>query len=124
MARMISFTKPKSYEYSSFEIRNKHELDVKFNYGIFTQTIGSVINGKRISIFGRMSFDGKHLFAYTAQKFNKKSEQKQKIVRGKNTTQSKMIRNAHWKIKVFRFPVERVVDFKQQNNTFKITLTS
>lgn len=124
MTRMITVVKNEdNFRYTSFITQQKCGVESRMcNYGLYTFG-GS--RGKSYS--GRVSLDGKFIFLYTAQKFRRKCEHK--IIKPSKRAkvqevrkESTPIRQAHWEVKVYKFPLDRVIEAKQLERTFKITI--
>jgi hypothetical protein len=78
-----------------------------------------------------MSYDGKTLSLYTAQKLRRKVEhqplkRKPRNVKGQTfpplNYSPVLVREAHWELRIFRFPMDRIVSAKQLLHTFRIVL--
>lgn len=74
------------------------------------------------SINGYKSFDKKTVRFYYLQKFNKKSSQIQKVVNGKNTTFTKVIRKPSWKAFYIDVPTDLIAEGKQDIRHFTLKL--
>ena len=123
MSRMITVVKkPDNFLYSAFETSQKAGIDsVMSSYGFLT------VGGK--SYRGRVSANKEFIFLYTAQKFRRKTKvvpltKKHKVKNGTNDKKFKteLVRHAHWEVRVFRFPLSRVIEAKQESRTFKVTI--
>lgn len=100
------------------EISGRHKNDVlsKVTSG-FTYGMSS---SRNTSITGYHKGDTRRFFYL--QKFNKKSSQIQKIVNGKNTTFTKVIRKPSWKAFYIDVPGDLIAEGKQDIRHFTLKL--
>ena len=126
MTRMITVVpREDNFLYSTFETPNKRGLEYRMaNYGLYS------FGGKRGQSYNGRVKDG-FIFLYTAQKFRRKTKivpltKKHQVKTGANATKFKteVLRNNHWKVRVYKFPLDRVIEAKQLARTFKISITS
>ena len=126
MSRMITVVKkPDNFLYKTFETAQKAGIDaVMSSYGFFT------VGGSRGKSYrGRVSVNKEFIFLYTAQKFRRKTKmvpltKKHKVKNGANDKKFKteLVRHAHWEVRVFKFPLSRIIEAKQESRTFKVTI--
>lgn len=125
MPRMITVVpRPNNFLYSSFEVSRRGDIDYRMaNYGHIT------FGGTREKSYSGRVKDG-FIYLYTTQKFRKKTQivpltKKHTKKNGTNGDKFKteVIHRAHWKVRVYKFPLDRVINAKQENRTFKITIT-
>lgn len=116
MSRMISIinSSTSAFKHSSFEVQIKNHIDYKMSsFGLIT------FGGRKDSRFnGRVSKDGKYIFMFSAQKFNRKT--KRTVERKKVKTE--VVRHGHWKVQVFRFPLALIKTANQGSRTFRVVL--
>ena len=125
MTRMITVVpREDNFLYSQFEVPTKHSLESRMaNYGITS------FGGKRGQSYSGRVKDG-FIFLYTAQKYRRKTQtipltKKHQVKNGANASKFKteVLRRNHWKVRVYKFPLDRVIEAKQLARTFKISIT-
>jgi len=113
-----------NFLYNSFETSTKRDIEYRMaNYGITT------FGGKRGQSYNGRVKNG-FIFLYTAQKFRRKTKlvpltKKHQVKNGANASKFKteILRRNHWKVRVYKFPLDRVIEAKQLARTFKISIT-
>ena len=130
MTRMIEFAKP-NFLYTSFEVRTKSEIPYKMaNYGI--PTIGShTVDNVRSNFNGIVDRKHEYVYLFHAEKQRKKTKVVQivgknpKRKNGANTEkfETQFVRHGHWKVRVFRFKLDRVHAAQQLTRTFKVKVS-
>jgi hypothetical protein len=118
--------RPNNFLHASFEVPNKDSLESRMaNYGIYT-----CCASRDKSYRGRVK--GDFIYLYTAQKLRRKtkttykfSTSKPKKRNGANNHNfvTEVIRHAHWEVRVYKFPLDRVISAKQETRTFKISIS-
>lgn len=125
MPRMITMVpRQDNFLYSTFEVSRKRDVEYRMaNYGI------TAFGGKRGQSYNGRVKDG-FIFLYTAQKYRKKTQvvpltKKHTKKTGENSNKFKtnIIHRGHWKVRVYKFPLDRVITADQGLRTFKITIT-
>ena len=125
MTRMITVVpRENNFFYYGFETNTKDGILARMaNYGILT------FGGGRNSKYNGRVKDG-FIFLYTAQKLRRKTKivpltKKHTKKTGENEKKFKteVIRNAHWKVRVYKFPLDRVISAVQGHRTFKISIS-
>ena len=127
MPRMITVVpRPNNFLHASFEVPTKRSLEARMsNYGIY-----SFGGGRNHSYQGRVK-DG-FIYLYTAQKLRRKTKTTYKFATTKHKKRdgannhnfkTEVIRHAHWEVRVFKFPLDRVISAKQEARTFKISIS-
>lgn len=124
MPRMITVV-PNNFLHTTFEVTRRIDIDYRMAY------FGNLCSGARkgSSYSGRVK-DG-FIYLYTTQKFRKKTKiipltkkYTKKTGDNANKFKTEIIHRAHWKVRVYKFPLDRVVKANQENRTFKITISS
>ena len=128
MTRMITVVKKEdNFRYTTFETGTKAGIESRMaSYGTYSAG-GNRRNGT--SYYGRVSGNKEFIFLYTAQKFRRKTVHTIKKPGKKDKIQqtqriSTPVRAGHWKVQVFKFPLDRVITAKQESRTFKVTITA
>jgi hypothetical protein len=123
MARMITIAPQVSFLHNEASVHSKNAIYTKMaNYGNYCMG-----GGRNNRYNGVVSRDGKHIFLFTAQKLRRKVQHKP-IKRSKKNAhiepryKAVKVRDAHWNVRIYKFPMDRVVTAEQLNRTFRITL--
>ena len=125
MTRMITVVpRQDNFLYNTFDVGTKRSLENRMaNYGCIS------MGGKRGQSYSGRVKDG-FIFLYTAQKFRRKTKivpltKKHQVKNGANASKFKteVLRNNHWKVRIYKFPLDRVIEAKQLARTFKISIT-
>ena len=125
MTRMITVVpREDNFLYSKFETSTKQGVESRMaKYGITT------FGGKRGQSYAGRVKDG-FIFLYVAQKYRRKTQtipltKKHQVKNGANARKFKteVLRRNHWKVRVYKFPLDRVIEAKQLARTFKISIT-
>lgn len=126
MSRMITVVhKENNFFAHEMEFRSRDSVDAHITkYGIYT------IGGRNSPKYGKTSYQGRvlndHLYLFQLQKFRRKVEtvtnKQGDPIRVNGKQKRDPIRKSHWKLKVFKFPLDRVIEAKQGLRTFKIKL--
>ena len=125
MTRMITIVpRENNFLYSEFETATKQGIESRMsNYGntCFGGRTGQSYNGRVKNGF---------IFLYTAQKFRRKNKTVYKFGKAKKRNgannhnfTTEIIRRSHWKVRVYKFPLDRVITADQGLRTFKISIT-
>ena len=127
MTRMIVIADTPNFLHASFEVRTKdsiyHKMTSYGNYSIGGRRAGSS------SWSGVVDHRGENIFLYVAEKLRKKTKvvpltkkHTKKTGDNANKFKTEIIRRNHWKVRVYKFPLDRVISAEQGNRTFKVTL--
>ena len=124
MTRMITVVpRENNFLYSSFEVRTKESIEYRLAQFGGVYTCGS----KRGQSYSGRVKDG-FIFLFIAEKFRRKAAHS--IVphghRAKNRVtikESTPLRDSHWKVRVYKFPLDRVISAKQLTRTFEISIS-
>ena len=124
MPRMVTIIpQENNFLYSEFKTQTKQQAEANISkYGMFS------VGGKPGQFYRGLVKNG-YIFLYTAQKFRRKTQlvpltKKNKVKNGANESKFKteVLRPNHWQIRVYKFPLERVIEATQLNRTFKVVL--
>lgn len=125
MPRMITVVpRPNNFLYSSFEVARKRDIEYRMaNYGITT------FGGSRDKSYNGRVKDG-FIYLYTTQKFRKKTKvvpltkkHTKKTGENANKFKTEIIHRSHWKVRVYKFPLDRVITANQGVRTFKVSIS-
>lgn len=135
MTRMITFvpiddTAPKMV--LDKEVKTKDSIHyLMSSYGIHASGGRRLQSGKFSSYSARVDRDHKFVYVYHAEKRRRKVEHVP-IVRGKHNKKNytnpedrykpNKVRDSHWRVRVFKIPMDRIIEVKQLARTFKAVL--
>lgn len=123
MSRMITLAPQPSFLHKELAVHSKNAVYTQMaNYGHYT------MGGSREHRYnGVVSRDGKHIFLFTAQKVRQKvlhqpikHSKKNSHVAPRYTPVK--VRSNHWDVRIFKFPMDRIVNAEQLQRTFRVTL--
>ena len=134
MTRMITFTPTDAGPRGVVEkdVKTKYAVEsLMASYGTFASGGKRQPDGKFSSYHGRVDRDHKFVYVYHAEKRRRKVEHVP-IVRGKHSTKNytntedrytpKKIRDSHWHVRVFKIPMDQIIELKQFARTFTAVL--
>lgn len=98
--------------------RKKYDVVMKMTAGYMKGCSSS----NNTMIYAYQSYDKKTCRFFYLQKFNKKSAQIQRMVDGKNTTFTKVIRKPSWKAFYIDVPTDLIAEGKQDIRHFTLKL--
>lgn len=121
MSRMIKVLPEPSFKICETTVKRKEQISsLMARYGIYT--IGGTRNGDYCGWVNKGE-----ITLYHAQKLRRKVKHT-KIPRSKKNTHVEpryaptLVREGHWKVTIFRFPIARVVSAKQEARTFRAVI--
>ena len=130
MSNMIEFAPRPNFLYANFHTTTKSQIFERMSqYGAY-----SCGYSRESSYSGVVPMTGKRdfIFLFTAQKFRRKTKvvlrnaqaKKPTVKNGTNASKfrTEEIRRGHWEVRVFKFPLDQVIEAKQLKNTFRVKL--
>ncbi len=106
-------------------------LALMSSYGALASGGKRLQNGTFSSYTGRVDRQNSCVYVFHAEKRRRKVEHVP-IVRGKHNKKNhtnpedrytpKKVRDSHWRVRVFKIPMDRIIEVKQMNRTFKAVL--
>lgn len=114
------------------EVKTKDAIHcLMSSYGIHASGGRRLQSGKFSSYSARVDRDHKFVYVYHAEKRRRKVEHVP-IVRGKHNKKNytnpedrykpNKVRDSHWRVRVFKIPMDRIIEVKQLARTFKAVL--